>query len=115
MGFVTGMILALVGAVFILGKLRESSSEFEAQTDVMVLSLKSASPGIILAALGVGLMLTTIVTHHEISVTDVPVYVTGAGLVPARAGQSDKPPLDLPDRDSSELPTDRKSNKLLSR
>jgi len=113
MGFVTGMILALVGAVFILGKLRESSSEVNAKTDVMALSLKSTSPGIILVVLGVSLMLTTIITHHEISVTDVPVYVTGDSLARARAGHSSKPP--WPDPNSGELSTDRESDETSSK
>jgi hypothetical protein len=106
LGFVTGMILALVGAVFILGKLREPTSEIDAKTEVFAFSLKSASPGIILAVLGVSLMITTIITHHEISVTDVPVYFAGGGLGPGSFEHLGKPDLDLPESDpTSSLPS----------
>jgi hypothetical protein len=75
LGFVTGMILALVGAVFILGKLREDSSEISAQGAGGGLSMRSTSPGLVLATLGVALMAMTIVTHHEITTTDSPIYL----------------------------------------
>jgi hypothetical protein len=75
LGFVTGMILALVGAAFILGKLREEASELSAQGTGASLSLRSSSPGLVLATLGVALMGMTIVTHQEITTTDVPVYL----------------------------------------
>jgi len=74
LGFVTGMILALVGAVFILGKLQGSVSELDVKAYKADFSLKSASPGLFLAGLGVTLMLITIVTHHEIKVADGAVY-----------------------------------------
>ncbi|MCK4604419.1 MAG: hypothetical protein KAU41_06945 [Deltaproteobacteria bacterium] len=115
LGFVTGMILALVGAVFILGKLREPGSEVNAKTEVMAFSLKSASPGIILAVLGVSLMLTTIITHHEISITDVPVYITGEGLAPAKSKHGGKPKLVLPKSDSAPPLTSPKSDDPLSK
>ena len=75
LGFVTGMILALVGAVFILGKLREDTSELNTTGVAGTMSLRSSSPGIILAALGVVLMITTIVTNHPIQTADSPIYV----------------------------------------
>lgn len=89
LGFSTGMILAMVGSIFILGKLREPSTELDVEQASMKLSVKSASPGIILAVLGVALMLTTIITHHEISVVDRPLY-TGQG-------PSSLPEVKLPD------------------
>jgi hypothetical protein len=75
LGFVTGMILALVGAVFILGKLREEASELRARGIGGALSLRSTSPGLVLATLGVGLMAITLVTHQEIATSDAPVYL----------------------------------------
>lgn len=75
LGFVTGMILALVGAAFILGKLREQPTELSAEGMGGMLNLRSASPGIVLAVLGVTLMITTIVTHHSIRTANSPVYV----------------------------------------
>lgn len=77
LGFVTGMILALIGAAFILGKLREPYSKLDADSALWKFSITSASPGLILAVLGTILMLTTMVTHFEIEVKDVPLYTSG--------------------------------------
>jgi hypothetical protein len=74
-GFVTGMILALVGATFILGKLNEAPSEVTSKTVAADLSIKSSSPGLILAFLGTILMVTAIVTHHEIEVKHNAIYI----------------------------------------
>ncbi len=75
LGFITGMILALVGASFILGKLREPATELTGKASGVDMSLKSASPGILLAVLGVILMFTTIVNKDVYEVQDAPVYV----------------------------------------
>jgi len=75
LGFVTGMTLALVGAAFILGKLEILPTSLEGHAKIAALSLKTASPGIILAVLGVVLMITTIVVQHPIETRDVPVYL----------------------------------------
>jgi hypothetical protein len=82
LGFVTGMILALVGASFVLGKLRESPSKVGVGTAVARFSFEGTSPGIILAGLGVVLMLTTIIVRHEFAVVDRPVYA-GVDVSPA--------------------------------
>jgi hypothetical protein len=75
LGFVTGMVLALVGAAFILGRLREPVSELSSSIQTTALSLKSASPGLLLAGMGTILMLATIITPHRIDVTDRAVYL----------------------------------------
>lgn len=77
MGFVTGMILALLGAVFMLGKLQEPSAESPAA--------RRASSGLIMVVLGVALMITTIAVNHRIDVTDAPGYLRtfDAGGTPA--------------------------------
>ena len=75
LGFVTGMILALVGATFILGKLREPESTLGADTSVAKFSVSTASPGIILAVLGTVLMTTTMVIRADVNVSDAPLYV----------------------------------------
>lgn len=95
LGFITGMILALVGAVFTLGKLRESPSELTAKLQGTDMSLKSASPGLVLAVLGTILMLTTIVTNHEIAVEHRAVYLSGSVPVTS-VDMLDKPPLGQP-------------------
>ncbi|MEJ2559204.1 MAG: hypothetical protein P8186_23910 [Anaerolineae bacterium] len=94
LGFVTGMILALVGCSFILGKLQEPPSEVTGKSPVADFSLKSNSPGIILAGLGVILMLTTIIIHHEITVRDVPLFLLGANNSSATIEESVAPYLE---------------------
>ncbi len=75
LGFVTGMIMALVGAVFVLGKLREARTELSVGTGEHQGKISTHSPGLILASLGTLLMFTTLVTHHRIDVNDGPLYV----------------------------------------
>ena len=75
LGFTTGMILALIGASFILGKLQTARSEFEAKTETLALTFRSTSPGLLLATLGTILMLATVVTNHTITTTYQPLYI----------------------------------------
>lgn len=76
LGFVTGMVLAIVGAVFILGKLREESSTVGTESALWKITVTSTSPGLVLAILGTALMLSTILTHHAINVVDKPTYMS---------------------------------------
>ncbi|MFT3934947.1 MAG: hypothetical protein QM726_15080 [Chitinophagaceae bacterium] len=90
-GFVTGMILAIVGATFILGKLREPVSELSSSVSGNSLSLKTTSPGLIMAVLGTTLMITTLVTHHNIETRQVALYIHDSdNQLPASL--PDKPP-----------------------
>lgn len=76
LGFFTGMILAIVGSVFIISKLKEDVSEIEGSIhDKTKFRLVSSSPGIIFGVLGTALMMTTILTHSEINVKDMPLYL----------------------------------------
>jgi len=75
LSFVTGMILCLVGASFILGRLREPTSTVGADSNVLRLSINSSSPGIILASLGTALIITAILTNHRIEIQDQSVYL----------------------------------------
>jgi len=77
LGFVTGMIVALVGASFVLGKLREPVTEIAGKISAGDLSIKSASPGIILVVLGVLLMFATIVNRDNYEIQDSATYLTG--------------------------------------
>jgi hypothetical protein len=88
LGFVTGMILALVGAVFILGKMRVDQSEFGASGGGGAVSLRSTSPGLLMAVLGVLLMTVTIVTHHPIQTADSAVFLRMMEPRPSLAGQT---------------------------
>lgn len=75
LGFFTGMILALIGASFILGKLRESRQELEGRFAQIGVTLRTASPGIILAALGVILMVVALMDRDSYNVTDANIYL----------------------------------------
>jgi hypothetical protein len=56
MGFVTGMILAMVGATFILSRLDDAGTQLSAEQGTLKGSLSTSSPGIVLAVLGTVLM-----------------------------------------------------------
>ncbi|MEW9799173.1 hypothetical protein [Alteromonas sp. CYL-A6] len=116
LGFITGMIMALVGAVFVLGKLQEPATKLDASVTLSEGSkfgtgLATQSPGLVLATLGTALMLTTILTHHEISVSDGPVYtsvqLSGGGQAapsaPPRQLMPDSAPAGSPDADVTDI------------
>ena len=76
LGFFTGMILAIVGSVFIISRLREDVSELEGSIqEKSKFKLVSSSPGIIFGVLGTTLMMATILKHSEINVKDMPLYL----------------------------------------
>lgn len=75
LGFITGMILALIGASFILGKLRDPEQQLEGKFSEVSLSIRTASPGIILAVLGVVLMFATLMDRDTYNVSDSNVYL----------------------------------------
>ena len=81
LGFFTGMILAIVGAIFIIGKLQESSADIEgAVGDQMKLKIVSSSPGIIFGVLGTVLMLSTILQHAVIELKDQPLFLNSYNI-----------------------------------
>jgi hypothetical protein len=76
LGFITGMILSIVGATFILGKLSELSSTVNLEIkDFGKFVLTSASPGLFLVTFGTILMIITIFVHHKIEVQDSSIYL----------------------------------------
>jgi hypothetical protein len=103
LGFVTGMILALMGAAFILGKLEDTGSELSAKVSGSAdLSFKSASPGLVLAVLGVILMITTIITNHKIEVTHKPIYLRDIQQPnPVSTPGTAAPPLNIPETEDN--------------
>lgn len=75
LGFVTGMILALLGASFILGKLRGEESVAQVAAGAVSAAFRGTEPGLVLAVLGVALMMTTIIVHHQIGTEDAPTFM----------------------------------------
>jgi len=65
LGFFTGMILAVIGASFILGKLQESDTTLTGKLQAFEFSLISASPGLVMVLLGAMLMMTAILELIE--------------------------------------------------
>ncbi len=78
LGFVTGMILAIVGATFVLGKIDIPQSEATLKAGAVEGTIKSASPGIILAVLGTLLMLAAILIYQPIDTNENAIYLDEA-------------------------------------
>jgi len=100
LGFVTGMMLSLVGAVFILGKLEVAPSTMRGEVSSQLkYEIQSSSPGIILGVLGTVLMAASIVVNHRIEVQDKPIYLREPPPVSGPAGRApdSKPVLQRPD------------------
>ncbi len=75
LGFITGMILTIIGAIFILGKLREPESKIELDASQVKFSILSSSPGLVMVLLGTFIMITTILDHKDIEIKDDNVYI----------------------------------------
>lgn len=74
-GFLVGMVLALVGAFFILGRLKEDASQLSGESGGFKFALVSSSPGVILAVLGTILMVVTLAVKFDFEVNDRPVFL----------------------------------------
>ncbi len=85
MGFLTGMILAFVGAAFVLGKLAEAPTEVKAAGSGVSAAIATSSPGLVLAALGAVLMAVSLSVTTTTSGEDRAVYFRFGGSVPAAA------------------------------
>lgn len=98
LAFMTGMILAFLGAVFILGKLSESGSKISGGASAWSFSIASASPGIILSFFGTVLLIVSLVVEAPIREEDRPVYLGAAvpsvgAPAPAAPGSSAASPV----------------------
>ena len=82
-GFLTGMMISVVGSVFILGRLTEAASKLSAEGTFGKLNFESVSPGLILVLLGTVLMITTVLVNPPTDVSDAPVYLTERPSVPS--------------------------------
>lgn len=94
LGFVTGMVLAIIGAVFILGRVQGTHTSMEAKVVDAGIGLKTSAPGIVLAALGVFLMIATLYVRYDITVSDRAIY-TRSGELPS-APEAPKPTINFP-------------------
>jgi len=100
LGFFTGMILAIVGAIFIISKLSEEQSSLTATNGNASFSLISTSPGIIFGVLGTILMLSTILSQTEIQITDAATYLNGPATTPININVRPDTPGDTTGTDS---------------
>ena len=80
MAFITGMILSLIGAIFVLGKLSTPGTKIDAGSETGRVALESSSPGLFLVLFGTALMLTAVMVRVDVSIKDTAVYL------PANAG-----------------------------
>lgn len=100
MAFITGMVLAFMGAVFILGKLSDAApSQLEGGAADWKLAVSSASPGILLSVLGTALLMTSLIVRTNLDVADGAAYLPSlprqAAPAAAAASASDAAPIDL--------------------
>jgi hypothetical protein len=103
LAFITGMVLAFVGSIFILGKLSENTSNISGGYAEWKVAISSASPGIILSLFGTVLLVTSLFVRASLDVADGPAYLNvlhrpAASASPAAVPAADgTQPLDLND------------------
>lgn len=93
MGFLTGMVLALSGCVFILGKLREQVN-ISAAAQGWTGTLVTSSPGLALALAGAVLVGISLYVPMTVETSDSPVYLPRQIEVSGAEGEGakDRPP-----------------------
>lgn len=75
MGFVTGMVLSLIGAAFVLGKIRDPGTRVEGGRDARRwVSFESASPGLVMGFFGLILMVVAMMVQVTMDMTDAPLF-----------------------------------------
>ena len=98
LGFLTGMVLAVVGAGFILGRLQGDPTRIEAEGQGVRGVLATSSPGIVLCCLGTLLMAITLMIPFGIETNDAAIYLkpsmTLAAPAPFISGLPTGPPTD---------------------
>jgi hypothetical protein len=97
LGFVTGMVLAIIGAVFILGRVRGTDTSMEAKIAEATAALKTSTPGLVLAAMGVLLMIATLYVRYDITVSDRAIY-TGTAEPTSQQESPKPPPISFPSK-----------------
>ncbi len=78
LGFLTGMVLCLIGAVFVLGRLQTPVTSLSGEAHNAKAALRTSSPGIVLAALGSALIVATLFHHYQFNLPEKVVYLPAA-------------------------------------
>jgi hypothetical protein len=89
LGFVTGMVLALVGASFIMAKLSEGTTTLDGGGGGAKVSLATSSPGIVLAVLGTALMMMAISVRYRAELGETVAAAPAPGVAPGSADSDD--------------------------
>jgi uncharacterized membrane protein len=103
MGFITGMILAMVGAVFILGKLQETASDVGIKIQGNEANIKSTSPGLILCFLGAILMALTVIMQQKHNVIDSALYFESSPYQKTGLDTTEKPAFNIQDSSNTDI------------
>jgi len=93
LGFVTGMIISLIGAAFTLGRIQGGETTIEAKLSLAAGTLRTAMAGLALIALGVILMIASLFVRYDIKLAD-PTYLYSKNAANDSAA-NDKPPVVL--------------------
>jgi hypothetical protein len=83
LAFITGMVMAFVGAIFILGKLSEETSQVSGGMAEWKVAISSASPGIILSFFGTVLLVSSLFVRATLDVSDGPAYIKAVQVTSA--------------------------------
>lgn len=75
LGFITGMVLSLIGAIFILGQIKVDPIKLKGEIKESGGMLETTSPGLVLVVLGTLLMIITLVSKSQIEVKDASIYM----------------------------------------
>jgi hypothetical protein len=92
MGFLTGMLLALTGCVFVLGKMREPV-DFTGEGQGMKVAL-AASPGVFLSLIGAILIGISLVVETTVELSDMSIFLPrqAENVRVSVAGQGERSP-----------------------
>jgi hypothetical protein len=87
LGFMTGMVLCLVGSIFVLGRLDIEPTRIDGEAQGGKFGLSTSSPGILLVCLGCGLICATLFHRFQFNLPEKTVYL----LPTADPGGGDPP------------------------
>lgn len=82
LGFLTGMILSVVGAAFILGRLQGDPTRIDAEGRNFKAALATSSPGIVLCSLGTLLMAITLAIPFGVETSDRALFLQPSIRIP---------------------------------